>query len=72
MSSWGKLFGNRFKGTNKKAPDLTGHITLDGTERAMVAWWKLSHNGRRFLNVEIKDAKSDGEAGPRPLRGPFR
>ena len=64
---WGRLFRNRFKTATNRAPDFTGHLTVDGVERKLVGWRRTTAIGTKYLNVELKPAPAaDDTTAPPP------
>lgn len=50
----GVLFKNNKK-ESEKHPDYKGQINIDGENKELAAWIKVSHKGTRFLSLKISE-----------------
>ena len=66
----GALFKNDYKGSNKKSPDLTGTIDIDGKVKNIAAWKRVitkgPQKGNTFLKVRITDKQESSSNAPVP------
>ena len=66
----GALFKNNYKGNNKKSPDLTGTIDIDGKVKNIAAWKRVitkgPQEGSPFLSVKITDKQESSSNAPVP------
>ena len=66
----GALFKNDYKGTNEKAPNLTGTIDIDGKVKNIAAWKRVitkgPQKGNPFLSVKITDKQESSSNAPVP------
>ena len=66
----GALFKNDFKGTNEKAPNMTGTIDIDGEIKNIAAWKRVitkgPQKGTTFLKVRITDKQESSSNAPVP------
>ena len=52
----GVLFRDE-KRSNEKAPEYTGTINVDGVEKRLAAWIKVSSKGTKFFSLSVSDPK---------------
>jgi uncharacterized protein (DUF736 family) len=57
----GVLFRDE-KRTNEKAPEYTGTINVDGVEKRIAAWIKVSKTGKKFFSINVSDIKPKQDA----------
>lgn len=50
----GVLFKNDKKGNNN-APDYKGKINVDGVDKELAAWLKVSKNGSKYMSLSVQD-----------------
>lgn len=59
----GVLFRDE-KRTNEKAPEYTGTINVDGVEKRIAAWIKVSKTGKKFFSINVSDIKPKTQDAP--------
>ena len=69
MSSDHDMRGALFRETNKKsekAPDMTGHLTIDGVRYRLAGWTREGKDGRKFLSLaaSLPEERSDDRSIP--------
>jgi uncharacterized protein (DUF736 family) len=64
----GYIFKNDHK-TSEKMPDYKGKIVVDGSEKQIALWLKVSPSGVKYLSVAISEpfVKQDAAASPDDL-----
>jgi uncharacterized protein (DUF736 family) len=63
----GALFKNTKKRPDKKDPDYTGNMNVDGAEFWMDAWLEESKDGKKYMSVRVKPKDGAREASPREM-----
>jgi uncharacterized protein (DUF736 family) len=41
--------------TSENSPDYTGKINIDGVEKRIAGWKKMSQGGKPFLSIAVSD-----------------
>tara|TARA_R100001082_G_scaffold62169_1_gene34784 strand:+ start:645 stop:890 length:246 start_codon:yes stop_codon:yes gene_type:complete len=62
----GVLFKNDFKRDNEKAPDMTGTINVDGVEKNIAAWKKVTQKGKPMLSIAVSEKQESSSNAPVP------
>jgi len=62
----GVLFINDFKRENKKSPDMTGTINVDGVEKNIAAWKKVTQKGKPMLSIAVSEKQESSSNAPVP------
>ena len=51
----GVLFKNEKKKEGSNQPDYTGNSRVDGVDKDISAWVKVSKNGKKFISIAYKE-----------------
>jgi|TARA_R110000751_G_scaffold94114_2_gene183658 uncharacterized protein (DUF736 family) len=62
----GVLFINDYKRDNEKAPDMTGTINIDGKEKNIAAWKKVTKKGKSMLSISVSEKQESSSNAPVP------
>lgn len=63
------LFKNKDKEEGSKQPDYRGTLNVDGVEKEIAAWIRVSAKGEKFMSGRVNEPyKKEEKASPRKFR----
>ena len=63
------LFKNKDKEEGSKQPDYRGTLNVDGVEKEIAAWIRVSAKGEKFMSGRVNEPyKNEEKASPRKFR----
>jgi hypothetical protein len=75
MADSNECRGALFRETNKKsekAPDMTGHLTIDGVRYRLAGWTREGRDGKKYLSIaaSLPEEQRQQPAQTTPAGGP--